>query len=252
MGDANAILQQAVKENLPALETERKLFHGIDRTTAADHGSIATPRKEPREAQSCLWGRCQRQRVRIPREVLVTANSSCKDHARSFQHAGNLRMQPHCRSRPLVSRIRNSRHIYFRHSRESGNPLALKINGFRLAPGSAGLAGMTAIYATNLRNTSLAPSSIFRLLRADRSGRVGGDRRVGLCPDARQRTATHLRRSPLMICHDACPGSRHSQKVQPFVGFFVTNTAAAEGVSNRCPLTVSAPRSARPSQVWPL
>src|SRR5438552_17925474 len=29
-------------------------------------------------------------------------------------------------------------------------------NGFRLAPGSAGLAGMTAIYATNLRNGTLA------------------------------------------------------------------------------------------------
>src|SRR5205823_12141965 len=57
---------------------------------------------------------------------------------------------------PRVWRIRNARHISCRHSGESGNPLALKINGFRLAPGSAGLAGMTAIYATNWRHATLA------------------------------------------------------------------------------------------------
>jgi hypothetical protein len=38
--------------------------------------------------------------------------------------------------------------------------LGLKINGFRLAPGSAGLAGMTAIYATNLRHTILGALAV--------------------------------------------------------------------------------------------
>src|SRR5437762_4684490 len=62
---------------------------------------------------------------------------------------------------PRVWRIRNARHISCRHSGESGNPLALKINGFRLAPGSAGLAGMTAIYATNWRNGTLDRFQVF-------------------------------------------------------------------------------------------
>src|SRR5207249_9632619 len=53
----------------------------------------------------------------------------------------------------LVWRIRNSRYISCRHSRASGNSLALKVNGFRLAPGSAGLAVVTVVYATNLRRT---------------------------------------------------------------------------------------------------
>ena len=42
----------------------------------------------------------------------------------------------------------------------------LKINGFRLAPGFAGLTGMTAIYATNLRHTILV-MLLYQLARWD-------------------------------------------------------------------------------------
>ena len=51
----------------------------------------------------------------------------------------------------------------FPRKRES---TGLKINGFRLAPGFAGLTGMTAIYATNLRHTILV-MLLYQLARWD-------------------------------------------------------------------------------------
>ena len=37
--------------------------------------------------------------------------------------------------------------------------------------------------------------------------------------------------NPLMTCHEACPGRRHSQKFQPLTLLPVILTAAAEGLT---------------------
>jgi len=52
-------------------------------------------------------------------------------------------------------------------------------------------------------------------------------------------------RRPLMLLHPACPGSRHSQKVQPLTGLAVIDMAAAEGESYLTPFSTSAPPSTR-------
>ena len=49
-------------------------------------------------------------------------------------------------------------------------------------------------------------------------------------------TCTHLlRRSSFKLVHLPCPGSLHSQNVQPLTGLWVMLIAAAEGLLNRCP-----------------